>query len=158
MSAKVDESAIRVNKIKYSQSSNRLFIGFERLSDKDWDICTVESADQPTEQLEAAMQQMLFHGLVICELPKGYGESARVSGISFSYAKDGVMGVIITIVKDLQGTKGVLVLNTPLKPVRAHGEGEDTNVLNEDAVKAVTVLMDEIKNFLNGKRKQLQLL
>ena len=102
-----------------------------------------------------AMADLLSPALDLLELPKAYASRMHVSGISFTWKND-IMGAVITLQKELNGTDAPLVLNTPFLPEAPFGEGEN-KLLPDALVRGLRECLVETELYLKGERKQGQL-
>ena len=146
---------IRWRKIKFKDS--RVCLKWEESSDAlsdEWIEHKLSNPETPRPEFETALQALVSAVPAICELPKKYGESMRVIGVSMAYSKDGVRGATISVAKSLLSGP-VYPINTPYLPEEPYTEdGGEQVLLPEGCVKAIDALIDEAHLYLQGERAQ----
>ena len=117
--------------------------------------CDIKYRDQARPEFHDAMAELLHPCLDLLELPKLYAARMSTRGLSFSW-KDGIMGAVITLQKELQGADSPLILNTPHLPEMPYGEGEN-KLLPDQLLRALRECLVEAELYLKGERAQMAL-
>ena len=144
-----------INKVKITDG--RLRIEYEEASkvrpDSVNEFVLVCSED-PRPSFHKAMIELLPHAMQLLELAS-YDSGCKVSGLSLSYSKSGVMGAVVTIQKALKGANSPLVLNTPHCPAAPYSEtGDWTTCLTSQFVTAIEDVCVEAEAYVKGARDQ----
>lgn len=117
---------------------------------------SITSAEDPEPEFLTALDALKVHVLDVLELPESYGEGLRITGVSLSYDAEDRMGVVVTCLKDLDGTNAPLVLNTPYLP-EPNFDQPDQPAMNDEFVEAIDEVKKWAKRFTEGKRAQAEL-
>ena len=152
---------IRFKKIKIT-SDDKIHFEYEKMNKNgDWDTHTMTSSQLARPELYHALDNLIPHIVVICELPveDHLQHAYTMKGVSFSYGGDeDVMGVTMTATRSLDESNAPLVLNTPHKPADSYSPGADeTNLLPYECVKDLRLLCERAEDYLAGKRAQADL-
>ena len=163
-----DLSKARLKKLKISKTERmkkpKIAIQYQLPpidGNDDWRDFGATFTEAPKSSFDSALEELVPFALDVVELDKDYGDTARIIGISFSYADDeeSTMGIVITVEKNLQDSTSPFIFNTPHKPVAPYGGGEDaSNCLSDKMVKALNLVIQETLGYLQGDREQLSLL
>lgn len=136
-------------KIKHNKGQTELAWTDERLSGE-----TVEhkltATDTPRPEFIEALQSLKVHVLDVCELPKEYGESMTIIGVSISENESQGRGIVVTAVKKVSGANAPVILNTPHVPE----ESEHGPTLSRSALDALNRLEEEATAYRQGQRAQ----
>lgn len=121
---------------------------------------TIESPDDPTPELVEAVAALKPHLIEMCEVEKLPNNLIYTTGVSLSYKGDNdTMNAVLTGVKTHANSGGCLILNSPNKPSE-NTTGEDTasaNLLSEPCVERIEQLIVHAKEYINGKRGQVDM-
>lgn len=143
----------RFTKIKHDPKKERVSLSYQVVNGtEEPDEYTVSTRQPAHPDLLARLQDLAPHVLELCELDGVEASEVEVRSVSFSWAHD-VMGVTITGLRRLKRSPAPLVLNTPHKARDHYGEeGDDSQLLGDEAVMAISKLIGEANLFLDGKR------
>ena len=146
---------MRITKVKYDGAKVR--IEYEQAREVgDPDEFSLNCADRPVPEFEAALAALIDDVLEICELPPEYAKGIKVRGVSISWTND-VMGACVTALRTLQTANSPLVINTPHLPSDQYSEGGEAPLMSEEFVDHVETLMDRATDYINGTRAQQSL-
>jgi hypothetical protein len=139
--------------LKFKLKDNDVLVKYERPSDDAAvpDTVTLESGEAPRTELRQAMAAMAEHAIDICELPHDW--DLKVIGISRTYGD--FPGVVITALRDLDGSNAPMVINTP--HFLEDSEDSDMNVYSIECGESLDELERLIFEYVDGARKQLVL-
>lgn len=119
---------------------------------KNWDKYAISLGFPPLGSFSHAMQNLVQDIVSICELSDDDAQFIQARSVSFTY-HHGVLGAIITGIKDLEDSNGIVLLNTPHKPSEAYSDnGSDVNLLDADTVARLETLLKEAKRYIKGER------
>lgn len=152
-------SKTRIAKIKFQDSERKTVIEYQKWKPGErWDEYILTSEDPPLQTFRDEMNKLGPHICTLLELPASYADTIKVSGISLSY-KDGIMGCVITCQKKLRSANSPLILNTPHMTEESYSETDESgnNLLSMEIINLVHNCMDHARDYINGKREQLQL-
>ena len=122
-------------KFSYSQKSGAVVVKREApLKDGiSVDTITIESNDEPTEELKLALQALADYVCRLCEFPPDWAEDIVVRGVTIKPEAGKDPGLTITALRRLTHSDTPLVINTPFGPVT----GALSMVLDQLCAKAV---------------------
>lgn len=144
---------------KTSWDGKRVLVRWEVSRIDGIDEFEMSSADQPAEELTAALVALRPRVAEICQLPEAYCADMEIRGASFSYGGEGrVMGATITALKPVTTANAPLVLNTPHLASDSYTEdGEADKALSTAAIGALENLHVEALRYVDGHRAQRDL-
>lgn len=117
-----------------------------------------KSADTPHKDFSDAMAAIVKLARKILNLPETYARNSfHVGGVSISYSKDDVKGVVISGWINLETANSPFFFNTPHLPYEAPSEGSTVPVVPKEGLVALNWLEYEAAQYLNGKRAQLDM-
>jgi hypothetical protein len=117
-----------------------------------------KSADTPHKDFTDAMDAVAKLARKILALPETYARNSfHVGGISISYSKDDVKGVVISGWINLETANSPFFFNTPHLPYAAPSEGSTVPVVPTEGLLTLNWLEHEAAQYLNGKRAQLDM-
>ena len=122
--------------------------------DETGDVYDVTYHDAARPSLYEALQALVAPCCRYLDLPKTYGDDVIVSGVSFTWTNE-IMGAVVTLQKPLESCDAPLILNTPHGPVAPYAEGGMQ--LPEAMAKALTQVLAEAIDYINGERQQMDL-
>lgn len=121
------------------------------------DVFTLDSSEMPSDMFVEALDALKADVISICDLPKKYGETMRVTGVALS-RRDGEEGesvkAVIKAVKDLPSGPP-LCLNTPSRFLDAVEEG--SSMLPGETVKRIRDLCSQAVLYIKGNRALRQM-
>jgi len=113
---------------------------------------TIESSEPPKQELRAALQQMVEHVIDIAELPVAWRDELTVVGVTVT--RNDVEGLVITALRDLDGSNSPLVLNTPHFTREERDENQETNVYSYECACDLDELERLAFEYADGDRGQ----
>ncbi len=117
-----------------------------------------KSADAPHTDFTDAMRAVARLAREILALPETYARNSfHVGGVSISYGKDDVKGVVISGWINLDTANTPFFFNTPHMPYVAASEGSTVPVVSKAGILALNWLEHEAALYLGGKRAQLDM-
>jgi hypothetical protein len=123
-----------------------------------FETITVESAEKPQKDLQAALQAMAAHLCAIAELPADWAEDLEIRGVTCTWT-DGIRGLVITGLRKLEHSNAPLVLNSPHFTEAPYAEdGDDTVSVYDDGCGEDLETLDRLVfGYVDGAREQLRL-
>lgn len=113
----------------------------------------VTSTETPEPEFRNALAALGPHVGRLLELPPDYG--LEVAGISLRYGDDDRYGVVVTAVKEVEGSTSPFVINSP---TTKSPDVDDTRPQMSEAFgKAVDEVLALAARFVDGKRAQGEL-
>lgn len=155
----MEKSPIRIKKIKYSDSEEKISMTFEKLVNDQYDEYQFTSSEEAAPEFYDALKALVPHAIELLELPKKDIGRCHVYGVRFTYTGEAeTMGAIMNVKRDLIYTGSCTVLNTQAKKC-SPGDEEytDDNYFTEECVTALWALERECRAYINGKRNQISL-
>lgn len=113
---------------------------------------TIESTEPPRKELNEALQVMVDHVIAMCELPPTWRESLTVRGVTVT--RNDVDGLVITALRDLEGSDSPLVLNTPHFTREGQNEEQELGIYTFSCGENLDELEKLAFEYADGKRKQ----
>jgi len=147
---------IRFNKIKYDNKGRVCLVYDEIVSDDKVNEYSMKCTDAPRGEYKEALAALKIHVVDICEIPKNQAAKLEIRGVSLSW-KDGIMGTVITALKDLERSNAPLVLNTPHLPEESYSKDGEMSCLSLECVEDIRTLIEEARRYLEGDRAQIDL-
>lgn len=141
--------------LKFKLKDDDVFVKYERDSDSAAvpDTVTLESGEAPRKELRDAMQALREDVIEMTELPIEEGE-LKVTGVSFTHGD--YDGVVITALRELDGSNSPLVLNTPHFN-DGNDNDSDMNVYSMECRERLDELEELVFRYVDGERQQLEL-
>ena len=147
---------MRFNKIKVTkEGKTHLEYQVERDSGA-LDEVSLICSDEPKPEFNIALNDLAQDVVDLCELPDGYLDRIKVTGVSFSYGgENSVMGATIIAQMTLKKSNICLNLNTPHKAEVFYGkDGDPKQLLPDDCITRLCDLSREAEDYINGIRAQ----
>lgn len=114
---------------------------------------TLTSHDDPRPAFVEALQALTAYVVRVCELPRGYAEDMRITGVSLSPGEYG--GCVVTALKSVSGANAPVVINTPHVPEVA--TSDNGPCLPPWACEMLATLEAEADRFWKGERAQVEM-
>ena len=152
---------MKIRKVKYDGSTVTVIWEVEGTSG-DKTRSELESTQQPEPELVDALERLLDDVLELCELPSGYRQGMRVTGLSVTWAAGEDpdvtrMGVVVTCMRSLKHANGPLVLNTPYVSEPNEKMPDDPKAISDDMHAHVMEVLLHARRFVEGARAQRNL-
>ena len=145
---------MRITKVR--RKPEEVSIEYERPNPHNRDLTDTikfRCEEEPKSSFDSALQALKEFLLDICELPKKYGNTLTMTGVTVSYAKNGSRKIVLTGQKNLVSSKSPLNLATPIRSTSAESEDADPDyLLSDDASKALHAFIKEVEAYINGDR------
>lgn len=150
-------SNIRVKKVSETKTGKfKVALQMETKSG-DWNDLKYASYDDPHPELKQKMEDLEKSVCKICEFPEKTAKRIAVTGVSFNYSKNDVMGAVIIAKKELNTSNAPLNINTPNLPAEDYSETGDNPTLPQDTLDTLLELQSECIKYVKGKRKQMSI-
>lgn len=148
---------LEVKKISYDRKKGIVKVVYDELDgESDTKEVTFTAYDRPLESFVNALDALAQDVLTICQLPDEYGITLQVRSISLSRT-NGILGAVITSLKELSTSYAPLVLNTPHLPYTPYSDGDDNApVLPAGCKSRIENLIFETEKYINGDRSEKQ--
>lgn len=149
-----DLARAEFRKIAYNAKDHRVRISYQIPNGtEEPDEYQVSVRQPPHPDLTERLEAMRTHVIDLCELDGLEPDQLEVRSVTITW-KHGVMGAVITALRELKRSPAPLVLNTPHKAADFYTEeeGDPDSLLPGEAVDAIHELIAEAKLFLEGKR------
>lgn len=114
---------------------------------------TFTCSDEPAESFTDALHALLAPCLSLIEA-QDWEDEAEVMGLSVTYESER-RGFVVTIRKELEATRGPLIVNTPY--IVDDADDDTTPVAPRPMTAAVDRVIHEAGRYLNGHRAQRDL-
>lgn len=148
----------RLRKLRWAPGEMTIRYDRVNVATKLMDTYTLESAETPLGELEHALQGMAEHVVEICELPEEMVSDLTVRSVSVSYNADGVQGLIVTALRDLENSNTPMLINTPHFSREAYSEtAGDANVFSPKCGRDLDRLERCAFAYIDGERSQKEL-
>lgn len=141
----------RFTKVKFDGSKVRLEYQVTRPGGGDPDEFALQCSDLPLQEFVYALRALIPDVLDICEFPLSEASKISMRGVSLAY-KDGVMGCVLTALRELASCDAPLILNSPYLPEKA--SSDSGGCLQSATVHRIRALCVEAERYLNGERLQ----
>ena len=146
---------MQIDKIKWS--GDTVYIEWSEAMPAGPNKYALDAVQRALPEFYQKFGSLVDHVVEILELPLSYATGIEARGVHFNYKKD-VMGVVITIVKRLPGSKKIFVINTPHCPETPYGPGKEfAGCLSTECAQVLKELQLEAELYIQGKRAQLEL-
>jgi hypothetical protein len=139
----------RFTKIKFDGAKVRLEYSVTRPGGGDPDEFALQCSDKPLPEFLTAMQALNQDVLDLCEFRRSDASKMRIRGVSLAY-REGILGVVITALREVITADAPVIINTPYLPERA----SSGCVLPAATVRRVRALHVEAERYLAGEREQ----
>lgn len=113
---------------------------------------TIESTEPPRKELTDALQAMARHVIKMCELPDLWWKDLTVRGVTIT--RNDVDGVVITALRELDGSNSPLVLNTPHFTREGQNEEQELGIYSLGCGNDLDALERLAFEYVDGKRQQ----
>lgn len=145
--------------IKYKYKDGETLVKYETEHDEEgqYDTVTLETSDEPTQELYNALQGMAAHAREMIEAPQSWDEELKVLSVKLGYSGD-VQGVVITALRALENNNSPLVINTPNFTREPYNEGDasDIGLFSAECATDLDRLEELVFRFVDGERAQGQ--
>lgn len=142
---------MEITKVKYD--GEKVTIKTQEDSDTSQKETTLTCYDPPRESFTDAFQALREGAVDLLEIQDAdWAAGLRVTGMSVTYEEERT-GVVVTMMKELEGAKGPLVLNTPY----VVDEDEHGPTMPTALMRGYQRMLDEARKYLNGDRAQRDL-
>ena len=147
----------RLRKLEYHGEGTPVSLEFDQYNEntKKHDHYTFRCGEPPRGALWKALQGMGRHALDFCGLEED--ADVAVTGVSISYDKREIQGLIITASVDLEGSKSPFNFNTPRYSEGTGEEEEEPGVFSGECGEDLNELAKLAFAYLKGDRAQLEL-
>jgi hypothetical protein len=152
------QSSNKIKKIKYLDSTSKVMIDFSHITDGNSSEMTGIFSDEPAPEFFKALDMLQQPAINILELNEidCIDERLFPYAVTYRYDRKDNMSAVISCKFMLTNSDSCVVINTPIRKVPEQGV-QGIEYFSEDAVKALTQLQIEARNYLNGKRAQMSL-
>jgi len=149
---------MRFIKIKVGKELIELHYDVMNASNK-YDRYILQSKETPDPAFSRNMREMGNHIAEMCELGDNKGKKIEGRGVHFDYSGEREdMGVVITGIKKLEFSNGILNLVTPHKVKQPTGVNmSEKQVLTGDCEDDIKVLKELATKFIQGHRAQIEM-
>lgn len=112
----------------------------------------LKHGEDPAPELVAALAALHPHGVAALELPKDYGASMTVKGVTASYGDAG-KAVVVVLSKKLKSGRAT-TMNTPALLEKVGDEQKASSFMSDDMAENVATLFAAAERYLDGERAQ----
>ena len=142
-----------IKKVKLVKDKIYIEWGIEN-TEGEPDEYSLKLATPALESFYDAMRNLLPHWQGLLELPASYAETAKITGVSFSWTNE-IMGAVITASKTLSTADSPVALNTPHLPEAPYSDSGSNPILPKSTTEALDILHREAERYVEGERSQL---
>lgn len=130
----------------------------------EWDVINddviehrLTSPDPPRKRFTDALDSLIPDVLGLIEAPDHWADGMRVTGVSINYeGEDDRRGLVVTCLRELEGTNAPLVINTPHLKEQVE-DIEEGSFITDTMLKALTRIHTAVQKYLDGDRMQTEL-
>lgn len=155
---------LKLRQFKYNERSGEVTLTLHNdRGNESVDTLTFATTDRPSPALEKDLQALVVDLVEVAELPEDWKSEITVRGCTVTYGKNGRMGLVIRGIRELEGSKTPLAINTPFFQEEFMDDDEaqtavELSVFGAETKNRVLDLEKRVIRFFNGhERQQLQL-
>lgn len=146
--------------VKYKHKDGETLVKYEIPRDEEgtYDTVTLETSDEPRQELVDALQGMASHVCEMIEAPAEWRDELTVLSVKLGYSND-VQGIVITALRALENSNSPLVLNTPNYTREPYNESDisGVGVFTTQCANDIDELEKLVFRFVDGERSQAEL-
>lgn len=145
---------MNITRVKYHNGITEL--SYQEQKESGMDEFTLRSGDEPLPAFRNVLMFLRVFVLRMLELPDTDEEIRKVTvrSVKFDYAENGTLGAVISAVRELKLSRGLMVLNTPHRFEEA---GDETMLIEGKCIEHLNTLIEEAEKYINGERSQEQM-
>lgn len=152
-----NSKSVKINKVKYNESEDKIFVAYTQNIDGKTDIRTSKSNDKAAPEFYTALNALRSHAGGILGFTEAQIAVLVPHTVTFSYTKNDIMGAIISCKYSTPNAK-VININTPLMYCpEDEVDAQSLGYFDEETVKALWEVEMQTRKYLDGKRAEMSL-
>lgn len=138
--------------LKLKIKDGEVFLKYQVTGSGFPETITIESAEPPKTELKDALQLMAEHAIEMCELPPEWLADMTVRSVTIT--RGDVDGLVITTLRDLEGSQAPMVINTPHFTRDGRDENQELGIYSFRCGKDLDQLEKLAMRYVDGERQQ----
>ena len=152
-----NSKSVKINKVKYNESEDKIFVAYTHSADGKTDIRTSKSNDKAAPEFYTALNALRIHAGNISGFTEQQINMLVPHTVTYSYTKNDIMGAIISCKYSTPNAK-VININTPLMYCpEDEVDAQSPGYFSEATVKALWEVELQTRKYLDGKRAEMSL-
>ena len=146
---------MQITKVKYHGGNTEICYSVLK-PNGDKDEYSLKSSDPPLPAFRNVLLYLRVFLLRMLEMPDTDEEIKKVTvrAVKFDYGEDGTMGAVISGIRELQYSRGVMALSSPH---RFEESTDEKQLLEGKCIEHLNILLEEAEKYVNGERAQTEM-